>query len=130
MSAGTNESDHRVRDVTTAVTMISISSLYENLKLLHQERKVFAMDQTGITLTAPILCPDSTVWFSAYRIGWGYCAFMLSSEVVCEKLGAANVTAKQLVLAFELGKRRLLQAVAQKAHLGTGERIQISAADL
>jgi hypothetical protein len=34
------------------------------------------------------------------------------------------------MLAFELGKRRLLQAVGKKALPGTGERIRLSAEDL
>ena len=88
------------------------------------------MDQPGISLTTPILFADSTMWFSAYCFGWGYCAFALPAEAVCEKLGAANETPKQLMLAFELGKRRLLQAVEQKTLPANGERIMLSAADL
>lgn len=88
------------------------------------------MDQPSTNLTAPIFSADSTVWFSAYGVGWGYCAFALPSETVCEKLGAANRTTKQLLLAFELGKRQLLHAIEQKALPGTGERIMLSAADL
>ncbi|SAL72333.1 hypothetical protein AWB69_08791 [Caballeronia udeis] len=87
------------------------------------------MDQPRTKLTAPLLSDDSILWFSAYGFGWGYCAFALPTETVCEKLGAANETPKQLVLAFELGKRRLLQAVEQKASPGSGERITLSASD-
>ncbi|CAB3793193.1 hypothetical protein LMG28614_03669 [Paraburkholderia ultramafica] len=81
-------------------------------------------------LTPPLLSADSTLWFSAYGFGWGYCAFALDAETVCEKLGAANETPKQLMLAFELGKRRLLQAIEPKTLPGTGERVTLSAADL
>ncbi|HEX7913545.1 hypothetical protein A6V36_21600 [Paraburkholderia ginsengiterrae] len=88
------------------------------------------MKQPRTSLTAPLLSADSTVWFSAYGFGWGYCAFALPAETVCEKLGAANESPKQLMLAFELGKRRLLQVVEQKALPGTGERITLSPADL
>jgi hypothetical protein len=88
------------------------------------------MKQPRTNLTAPILCPDSTLWFSAYGFGWGYCAFALPAEMVCEKLGAANDTAKQLMLAFELGKRRILQAVERKTPPDTGERLVLSAEDL
>jgi hypothetical protein len=88
------------------------------------------MDQPGRNLTAPILCADSTVLFSAYGFGWGYCAFALPCEVVCEELGAADRTPRQLLLAFELNKRRLLQAVEAKAVQGTGERVTFSATDL
>ncbi|MFP3567085.1 hypothetical protein [Paraburkholderia sp. SIMBA_030] len=88
------------------------------------------MDKPGTNLTAPILSAEAAVWFSAYGFGWGYSAFELPAEVVCEKLGAANETPKQLMLAFELGKRRLLNAVAKKALPGSGERIMLSADDL
>ncbi|CAB3802967.1 hypothetical protein [Pararobbsia alpina] len=87
------------------------------------------MDQRGTSLTAPLLFADSAMWFSAYGFGGGYCAFALPAEAVCEKLGAANEAPKQLMLAFELGKRQILQAVEQKVP-GTGERITLSAADL
>lgn len=65
---------------------------------------MFAKDQhthfTGAVLTA-----NSSVWFSVFGFGWGYCAFALPAEVLCESLGAKNATPKQSVLAFELGKR-------------------------
>lgn len=88
------------------------------------------MAQPRTKLTAPLLLVDSTLWFSAYGFGWGYCAFAIAAETVCEKLGAANETPKQLMLAFELGKRRLLQAVERKALPGTGERITLLTDDL
>jgi hypothetical protein len=93
-------------------------------------KEVSAMDQPCTNLTAPLLSVDSTVWFSAYGFGWGYCAFAIPAETVCEKLGAANETPKQLMLAFELGKHRLLQVVEQKSLPATGERITLSTADL
>ncbi|WP_321964933.1 hypothetical protein [Paraburkholderia sp. J7] len=88
------------------------------------------MEQSRMNLTAPLLSVDSTLWFSAYGFGWGYCAFALPAATVCEKLGAANETPKQLMLAFELGQRRLLQAVEQKALSSIGERITLSTDDL
>ncbi|SED73454.1 hypothetical protein SAMN02787142_3720 [Burkholderia sp. WP9] len=88
------------------------------------------MDQFGTKLTAPVLSVDSALGFSAYGFGWGYCAFALPSSAVCEQLGAANEPPKQLILGFELGKRKILHAVEQKAFPRTGERITLSAADL
>ncbi|HVM96235.1 MAG TPA: hypothetical protein VMT89_07590 [Candidatus Acidoferrales bacterium] len=88
-----------------------------------------AMDQPLMNLTAPLLSVDSTLLFSAYGFGWGYCAFALPADAVCEGLGAASKTPKQLMLAFELGKHRLLQAIAQKALPGTGERVTLSTVD-
>ena len=88
------------------------------------------MTQQAAHLTEPILAADSSVWFAAYGFGWGYCAFSLPSEVACEKLGAANGSPKQLMLAFELGKRRLLHAAKQKYRPESGERITLTASDL
>jgi hypothetical protein len=88
------------------------------------------MDKQDTRLTAPILSSGPTLWFSAYAFGWGYCAFEVTSDVVCEQLGAADVTSRQLLLAFELGKRRILQAVERKAFPHTGERIALSSVDL
>ncbi|MBC8751296.1 ribosomal protein L28 [Paraburkholderia sp. WC7.3g] len=89
------------------------------------------MDQPPIVIT-PILCADSAVWFSAYGFGWGYRAFALPFEVICEELGARNETVQQVRLAFELNKRRILRNVQQYAAASatTGERITLSAADL
>ncbi|HEY3598680.1 MAG TPA: hypothetical protein VGL08_14360 [Paraburkholderia sp.] len=88
------------------------------------------MDQPGTRFTAPILSVDSAVWFSAYGFGWGYRAFALPSKVTCESLGAADETPKQMLLAFELGKHRLLRAVVRKVPPNTGERITLSTDDL
>ncbi|REE07601.1 hypothetical protein B0G71_8136 [Paraburkholderia sp. BL27I4N3] len=105
-------------------------SAMRKLKSTPIGQEVTAMSQPNTNLTVPLLTVDSTLWFSAYGFGWGYCAFALPAETVCEKLGAANGTAKQLMLAFELGKRKILQVVEQKAIPSTGERITLSAADL
>ena len=72
------------------------------------------MDQP-INLTSPTFISDSTIWFSAYGFGWGYRAFALPAHAVREKLGAADESAKQLALAFELGKRRILRTIEQIA---------------
>jgi hypothetical protein len=88
-------------------------------------------DMTGpeTILTDPIVSADSAVLFSAYGFGWGYCAFALPPAAVCEHLGAADATARQMLLAFELGKRRIRQVVESKALPGTGERVTLSSAD-
>lgn len=94
------------------------------------EGNVTDTGQPDTTLTAPILSTDSAVWFSAYGFGWGYCAFSLPYGAVCEQLGATNESAKQVLLAFELGKRRILKAVEHKTLPGSGERMMLSAAEL
>ncbi|MFP4896898.1 hypothetical protein [Paraburkholderia sp. EG304] len=89
------------------------------------------MDQPRMSLTAPLLVADSTLWFSAYGFGWGYSAFALPFEVACEELGARNETVQQVRLAFELNKRRILKTVQRYgAASATGERITLSVADL
>ncbi|SIT41462.1 conserved hypothetical protein [Paraburkholderia piptadeniae] len=97
---------------------------------LTSDGKVLAKDQPETQFTEAIITADSSVWFSAYRFGWGYCAFALPAEVVCEGLGAADESPKQLVLAFGLGKHRIRKAIAEKRLPGTGERITLCAADL
>jgi hypothetical protein len=88
------------------------------------------MDQPSTIITDPILCADS-VWFSAYGFGWGYRAFALPFEVVCEELGARNETLQQVRLAFELNKHRIRRIVQHYAAASaTGERITLSVADL
>jgi hypothetical protein len=81
-------------------------------------------------LTEPILSADASVWFSAYRFGWGYCAFSLPCEVVCEKLGATDASQKQLMLAFALSKSRLLRVVEHRYLPQVSERITLAAGDL
>ncbi|WP_167368832.1 hypothetical protein [Paraburkholderia tuberum] len=89
------------------------------------------MDQQRTVIAAPIFYADSAVWFSAYGFGWGYRAFALPSEVVCEELGPRNETVQQVRLAFELNKRRILRSVQRYgASSATGERITRSVADL
>jgi hypothetical protein len=87
------------------------------------------MTEPQTSLTDPIVSADSAVLFSAYGFGWGYCAFALPPAAVCEQLGAADGTARQLLLAFELGKRRIRQVVERKALPGTGERVTLTSAD-
>ncbi len=87
------------------------------------------MNQPGISFTAPIVSQDCAIWFSAYGFGWGYCAFALPSEAACQRLGAANETPKQLLLAFELGKRGLLHAIERKANHADGKRIDLAVDD-
>jgi hypothetical protein len=84
------------------------------------------MDLLAPNLTLPIVRHDGEIWFSAYGFGWGYCAFSLLAETVCQELGAANETQNQLLLAFELGKRRLSLAVQQIPIPENGERIMLS----
>jgi hypothetical protein len=76
-----------------------------------------------IAITAPVVAPDESLWFSAYGFGWGYCAFALPVEEVCERLGAANTSTSQLKLAFELGRKRITQAIEQTHIPGTGDRV-------
>jgi len=87
------------------------------------------MTPDNIAITRPIHSDVRAIWFSAYGFGWGYRAFELPFEVACEKLGAAGPTTKHSLLAFELGKRQILQVVDRKAGAKTGERLTLTAQD-
>ncbi|SIT39981.1 conserved hypothetical protein [Paraburkholderia ribeironis] len=88
------------------------------------------MDQPHIDISRPILVGSSTILFSAFGFGWGYCSFALPVKVICEELGAADTSARQLALAFELGKQRIQRAVQQRAIFGHGRVIRLSSVDL
>ncbi|WP_144150132.1 hypothetical protein [Paraburkholderia sp. BCC1885] len=88
------------------------------------------MAPVHINLTTPLVMNESGLWFSAYGFGWGYCAFELRPDVICKSLGAANESPKQLLLAFQLGRQRLLGVAGRKAVPSNGNRIQITAEDL
>lgn len=74
-------------------------------------------------ITAASISHDASIWFSAYGFGWGYCAFSIPSEAICEYLGAADVSAKQLMLAFELGRKRISRSIEQIEIPETGDRV-------
>jgi len=86
------------------------------------------MDQLTVQFTAPVLSRDALVLFSAYGFGWGYRAFAVPYEVVHERLGAGGMTDQQIRLAFELGKRRVLEAVESCGKLPyEGQRVSLPA---
>jgi hypothetical protein len=76
-----------------------------------------------VRITTASISYDDSIWFSAYGFGWGYCAFAIPIETICEYLGAADVSAKQLMLAFELGRKRISRAIAQLEIPATGDRV-------
>lgn len=69
------------------------------------------MDAPHMNITAVCFSNESAMQFSVYSPGWGYRAFSIPSQVICDQLGAANPNPKQLSLAFELGRPRILRAV-------------------
>lgn len=84
------------------------------------------MNTQPVILSAAFVSRDASLWFSAYGFGWGYCAFSVPIEVVCEYLGAADVSTKQLMLAFELSRNRISKIVKQIEIPETGERVILS----
>jgi hypothetical protein len=85
------------------------------------------MDEPMIRIAAPVLHKEFAVWFAAYGFGWGYRAFAISYDTVCDSLGAADTTDAQIRLAFQLGTRQVLQAVQQYgASPYEGNRISLS----
>jgi hypothetical protein len=80
-------------------------------------------------LTSPEFSPGVGVLFSAYHMGWGFCAFVLTTDAACEKLGARNPSREQILLAFQLNRQRIAQVVATKAQANCGDRIVLDAID-
>lgn len=86
-------------------------------------RKRLAVDALPLNITAPVISHDASLWFSAYGFGWGYCAVSLPIESVCKHLGAADASTRQLMLAFEVSRKRILRAVEQIEIPETGDRV-------
>ena len=80
-------------------------------------------------LTAPILCDDASLHFSAFRQGWGYAAFKLPVDVICNMLGNAGATSDQILAGFEQNKERISDAIARLERQPDGKRILLSASD-
>ncbi|MDB5788269.1 hypothetical protein [Caballeronia mineralivorans] len=87
------------------------------------------MNAKLVSLSAPFISRDASLWFSAYGFGWGYCAFSIPIDAVCEYLGAADASTKQLMLAFELSRNRISKVVKQVEIPETGERIILDRLD-
>ncbi|SOE86938.1 hypothetical protein SAMN05446935_7469 [Burkholderia sp. YR290] len=85
------------------------------------------MNEPLIWMTVPVLSNESAVWFAAYGFGWGYRAFAISYDAVCDSLGAADTTDAEIRLAFSVRKATILQAVQRYGSLPyEGQRIRLS----
>jgi len=62
-------------------------------------------------------------------LGRGYRALAIPFDVVHGELGAADTTTKQLFLAVELSKSRILQAIDRRPSPNAGRRILLSVGD-
>jgi hypothetical protein len=91
-----------------------------------QER---SMSNPHVRITAPLVSDRSALWFSAFGFGWGYGAFEITFDTICQELGATNTTQNQLLQAFELGKHRIVRAVLRRTISSCGERITLSPDD-
>lgn len=87
------------------------------------------MDTALPNITATMVQNDLAIWFSAYGFGWGYCVFEIRPLIVQAHLGAIDATPKQLLLAFELGKRAVVQAIGNKRLPANGERVTLLSQD-
>ncbi|WP_246792166.1 DUF1488 family protein [Burkholderia perseverans] len=89
------------------------------------------MTPNSLRLTAPVVTDNDSIRFSAYAPGWGYTAYALSAETLRQRLGAADASPQQLLLAFELGKQRLTRAIEQRiSNAPHGERVTLTPDDL
>ncbi len=84
------------------------------------------MNTHSVWITPPTFAGGDAIWFSAFAFGWGYCAFSIPFNSVCEHLGAADISAKQLIVAFELGKKRIAKTVELTVIPANGERVTLT----
>ncbi|MGF6955276.1 hypothetical protein QFZ97_001141 [Paraburkholderia youngii] len=80
-------------------------------------------------LTIPLLYQGSEIWFSAYRVDSGFCAFALPCAVLRDRLGIHHVPSLQWRHAFELDRHNIVAAAAGKFPSHGGRRVRLSAAD-
>jgi len=90
------------------------------------QKEVTLMELPRTNVTSPLLATDSALWFSVYGFGWGYRASSIPVEALRGKLGTANATPGQLMLAFESSRRQLLEAIEHKAWPPSGKRIALA----
>lgn len=69
---------------------------------------------------------EGEIQFSAFGPGWGFCSYTLPAGVVMERLGAKDLSASQLCLAFQLNRQRIVTAVAGADAQDRGKRAILS----
>jgi hypothetical protein len=75
-----------------------------------------------LSLSQPVFASDE-IQFSAFGLGWGFCAYSLPAGLVMERLGASNASEKQLNLAFQVNRQRITQAIVSAGVPEPGKRV-------
>lgn len=88
-----------------------------------------ALDMTSLRIGRPFFNHDDALCFSAYGFGWGYRAFSLDTVVAHDVLGSVDESPRQVLLAFAMGRTRILTAVCRAARPRCGERVRLTACD-
>ncbi len=83
----------------------------------------------AVKLSRPMVHGEA-LWFAAYEFGWGYRAFELPADLARRELGALDASERQLTLAFELGRQRIVGAIAPMNSEYQGKRISLKTGDL
>ena len=83
----------------------------------------------AVKLTRPVVHGEA-LWFTAYEFGWGYRAFELPAALAQRELGALDTSERQLTLAFELGRQRIVGAITPMNSECGGKRVALKSADL
>ncbi|MDS0859406.1 DUF1488 domain-containing protein [Burkholderia pseudomultivorans] len=87
------------------------------------------MMKTIASITTPVVSDDFSLLFSAYGQGWGYIAFRLSADVICDKFGVSEASPELLLAAFERNRETIARVIGQRTPAGSGERIQLTRSD-
>lgn len=82
------------------------------------------LPEAPLSLSQPALANDE-MHFSAFGPGWGFCSYALPAALLVARLGASNLSEKQLTLAFQVNRLRITQRVIEAGTSETGERIRL-----
>ncbi|SAK82532.1 hypothetical protein AWB78_04035 [Caballeronia calidae] len=84
-----------------------------------------AESKTELKLSQPTVA-DGEIHFSAFGPGWGFCSYVVPAGVAMQCLGAKDLSASQLHLAFQLNRQRITAAVAEGGIEDPGRRVILS----
>lgn len=78
-----------------------------------------------LNLSEPMVA-SGEIRFSAFGPGWGFCSYAVPAGVAMQRLGAEDLSAVQLRLAFQLNRQRIAAAVAASHARDPGRRVFLS----
>ncbi|HEY1227441.1 MAG TPA: hypothetical protein VGF26_08970 [Ramlibacter sp.] len=81
--------------------------------------------RTELKLSQPTFA-EGEIHFSAFGPGWGFCSFAVPARLATQGLGAKDLSASQLRLAFELNQNRITAAIVEAGVHDPRKRVILS----